>query len=146
MIWNCVSFWPVVLGIWSSAVKSWNFESQNWFIFQAHNWNVHKTVECLKTTFKFMKYFVDFFFFNSVIWSQKIFVCIFTLANSVYLWVCCECISMFFYTLYIWIYSVYLTCHLTSWFAIYTGLGTFLFYFKALPPDLHVLYWCTVWQ
>lgn len=38
------------------------------------------------------------------------------------------------------IYCVYVTCHLTSWFAIYTGLGTFYFDFKALPPDLHVLY------
>lgn len=149
-----VSFWPVVLWIWSSAVKSRNFGShattcvKNCFILQAHNWNVYKTVsECLKTTFKFTKYFVDSFL-NFVIWSGHCFFCVYLHPSKqcVSLGVLWMHICVLLHVIYIniWIYSVYLTCHLTSWFAIYTGLGTF-FYFKMLPPDLHVLYWCTVW-
>lgn len=81
--------------------------------------------------FKFTKYCRFFFYF--VTWSGHcFFVCIFTLANSVSLGVLWMHICVLLHVIYIniWIYSVYLTCHLTSWFAIYTGLGTFFFILK----------------
>lgn len=85
---------------------------------------------CLKTTFKFTKHWVDFCS-NFVIWSGHWFLCVYLHSSKqcVSLGVLWMHISVLLHVIYIniWIYSVYLTCHLTSWFAIYTGLGTFLF-------------------
>ncbi len=100
---------------------------------------------CLKTTFKFTKHWVDFCS-NFVIWSGHWFLCVYFHSSKqcVSLGVLWMHISVLLHVIYKYM-NIQRIFDLPSYQLVcYLYRSGHFFYFKRLPPGLHVLYWCTV--